>query len=399
METALELHNLSFVQDGDEVVVGRLDTGSYAVFPVDGAELLHRIAEGMTVSQASVWYEESFGEPVDVDEFVTTLTELGFVREAGTQPDLVEPVRLRWLGRAIFSPAAWVCYGLIVALWVLAVRRDSAVLPHPSQIFFVRSLLVVQLVITICQTPLLFAHEGFHVLAGRRLGLPTRMGISNRLSYIVFETKLNGLMSVPRRARYLPFIAGLVCDLIVFCLLDLVAELSRTDDGSFSLAGRICLAVAFTVVLRMAWQLQLHLRTDLYYMFATALNCYDLHDASMALLRNRVWRALGRTHRITDEQQWTEHDRKAGLFYGPFLCLIFVALALITLFGTLPVVIDYGTTIISSLLSGTYNVHFWDSLLSVILNIAQVVVLLVLARRKRRELAGRRPRLLLKEAD
>ncbi len=399
LETALELHNLSFVQEGDEVVVGRLDTGSYAVFPADGAELLHRIAEGMTTNQASAWYEECFGEPVDIDEFVTTLTELGFVREDDAQPDSVEPVRLRWLGRALFSPAAWVCYGAIVGLWVLAVRQDSAILPHPSQIFFVRSLLIVQIVITIGQTPLLFAHEGFHVLAGRRLGLPTHLGISNRLSYIVFETKLNGLMSVPRRARYLPFIAGLVCDLIILCILDLVAELTSNGPGSFSLAGKICLAIAFTVVLRMAWQFQLHLRTDLYYVFATALNCYDLHDASMALLRNRLWRALGRTHRITDEQQWTEHDRKAGLFYGPFISLIFIALALFTIFGTLPIVKDYATTIISSLLSGTYNVHFWDSLLSVILNITQVILLFWLARRKRRELAGRRPRLLLKEAD
>ncbi|HET9894345.1 MAG TPA: hypothetical protein VFQ44_05380 [Streptosporangiaceae bacterium] len=399
MEAALELHNLSFVQEGDEVVVGRLDTGSYAVFPVDGAELLHRIAEGMTVSQASAWYEASFGEPVDVHEFVTTLTDLGFVREGGTQPDPVEPVRLRWLGRAMFSPAAWVCYGVVVALWALAVRRDSAIAPHPAQIFFVRSLLIVQVVITIGQTPLLFAHEGFHVLAGRRLGLPTRLGISNRLSYIVFETRLNGLMSVPRRARYLPFIAGLVCDVLIFCVLDLTAELTRNGTGSFSLVGRICLAIAFTVVLRMAWQLQLHLRTDLYYVFATALNCHDLHDASVAMLRNRIWRALGRTHRITDEQQWTEHDRKTGLFYGPFLILVYVTLVLIAVFGTLPVVRVYGATIISSLLSGTGNARFWDSLLSVILNLTQVVVLLVLARRKRRELAGRRPRLLLKEAD
>ena len=63
-EQVLKLHDLSFVNEGAEVVVGRLSTGSYAVFPADGAELLRRIGEGMPLGQASAWYEGSFGEPV-----------------------------------------------------------------------------------------------------------------------------------------------------------------------------------------------------------------------------------------------------------------------------------------------------------------------------------------------
>jgi hypothetical protein len=397
-EHVLKLHDLSFVSEGDEVVVGRLDTGSYAVFPADGAELLRRIGEGMPLSLASAWYEGNFGEPVDVDEFAMTLTDLGFVREPGTERDPVRPVRLRRLGRVAFSPAAWACYAVIVALWLLAVSRASAILPHPSQIFFTGSLVLVQTAIVSGQVPLLFLHEGFHVLAGRRLGLPTRMGVSNRLTYIVFETQLNGLKSVPRRARYLPFLAGLVCDGVVFCSLDLTAELTRQGNGSFSLAGRLCLALAFTVVMRMAWQLQLYLRTDLYYVFATALSCHDLHDASTALLRNRIWRALGRMHRVVDEQQWTEHDRTVGAFYGPFVIMGALVMVLITVFGSFPVTLKYFVTITRYLADGPLSAHFWDGLVSLSFNVAQIAALIVLARRKRGQLAGRRPHLLLRKA-
>jgi hypothetical protein len=393
-EQPLQLHDLSFVSEGDEVVVGRLNTGSYAVFPADGAELLRRLGEGMPLSQASAWYEHNFGEPVDVDEFAMTLAELGFVREPGTETDAVRPVRLRWLGRVIFSPAAWTCYAVIAALWLIAARRTSAMLPHPAQFFFAGSLVLIQAVIIAAQVPLLFLHEGFHILAGRRLGLPSRLRVSNRLMYIVFETQLNGLNSVPRRARYLPFLAGLVGDGIVFCSLGLIADLTRHGGGSYPLAGRICLALAFTVAMRMAWQLQLYLRTDLYYVFATALNCHDLHDASTALLRNRIWRALRRTHRVVDEQQWTPRDRKVAALYGPFIILGTFVMVLITVFGSFPVARQYFATIARDLVNTPLSAHFWDGAASLSFNAAQIAVLIVLSRRKRGQLAGRRPHLL-----
>jgi hypothetical protein len=367
----------------------------------------------MSLGQASAWYESSFGEPVDIGEFAATLTELGFVREAGAGQTAAAPVRLRKLGMAAFSSVAWACYAGIVALWLRAAFPAGAILPHPSQIFFTGSLVLVQLVITFGQVPLLFLHEAFHILAGRRLGLPSRLGVSNRLTYIVFETQLNGLMSVPRRARYLPFLAGMLCDCVVFCSLGLVAELTAGSGGSFSLAGRICLALAFTVVMRIFWQFQLYLRTDLYYVFATALNCYDLHDASSALLRNRIWRALrgrpgsrlgsrlgGRLgRRLVDEQQWTEHDRRVGTFYGPFIALGILVMAAITVFGSYPVVHEYLLIIARGFATGPRAAPFWDACVSLTFNIAQVAALIALWHRKRRALADRRPRLLQREAD
>jgi hypothetical protein len=360
--------------------------------------LLRRLGEGMPLSQAAAWYERNFGEPVDVDEFATTLTELGFVREPGTERDPVRAVRRRWPGRVVFSPAAWTCYAVIAALWLLAARRNGALLPHPSQFFFAGSLVLVQAVVITAQVPLLFWHEGFHILAGRRLGLPSRMRVSNRLMYIVFETQLNGLNSVPRRARYLPFLAGLVGDGIMFCSLGLIADLSRPGSGAYPLAGRLCLALAFTVAMRMAWQLQLYLRTDLYYVFATALNYHDLHDASTALLCNRIWQALGRTHRVVDEQQWTPRDRKVAALYGPFIILGAFVMVVITVFGSFPVARQYVATIARDLVNSPLSAHFWDGLASLSFNVAQIATLIVLSRRKRRQLAGRRPHVLKRKA-
>ncbi|MFE0457879.1 hypothetical protein ACFW1A_01295 [Kitasatospora sp. NPDC058965] len=380
----LAVHELSYVPEGDDVVVGRLETGAYAVFPSDGAELLKRLSAGTPPEEAAAWYEETFSEPVDIDDFVATLHELGFVREDAAPTGPAVRLRFQRLGRAAFSPFAWLCYVVVLAGWVVTLVRHPEVRPAASQIFFTRSLLVVQVVITFGQVPLLLAHEGFHLLAGRRLGLPTKLRLSNRLTYIVAETQINGLMSVPRRRRYLAFLSGVLLDGVVLGILVMVAAANRQADGSLPLSSRVCLALGFTVLMRIIWQFQLYLRTDLYYVFATALKCYDLHDASKAVLWNRIWRLLRRPERQADLSRWTEQDRRVGAFYGPFIVLGFCVLAGITVNVSIPVTVRYFSLAAHSLGAGRFDAHFWDSLLSLSMNVAQTVALIVLARRKRR---------------
>lgn len=397
-DTPLALHELSFVAEGDEVVIGRVDTGSYAVFPADGAALLKRISEGLPPGRAAEWYQSTFEQPVDVGDFVASLKELGFVRddgEAGTPARAA--VRFQRLGRVLLSPIAWFSYACVVAWWVSAVVRHGDLAPASRQIFFTHSLLAVQLVITAGQVPLLLLHECFHGLAGRRLGLPTRLRLSNRLTYIVAETQINGLLSVPRRRRYLPFLAGMGCDCVVVAALGLTADLDRAADGGLSPAGRVCLALGFTVVVRLAWQFQLYLRTDLFYVVGTALNCYDLHDASKALLKNRIWRLLRRPGRLVDERQWTERDRAVGRFYGPFLVLGVTAFLTVTALVTIPVSVHYFAAAGRSLASGRLDAYFWDSVLSLGFNAAQIAALFLLSRSKRRAWSRRAPHLLAEQ--
>lgn len=407
LNTALQFHELSFVDEGEDVVVGRLDSGSYAVLPRDGAELLQQLCDGVPPGAAAAWYAARFSEDVDIDEFLDSLFDLGFLRQSfdtastdptsATVPSLPDPnrpnrpspVRQQRLGRWAFSSPALLGYLLLIIGGIFTMSRHGDLVPSPHQIFFVNSLLIVQLVVTFGQIPLLFAHEGCHILAGKRLGLPTRLRISNRLMYVVFETQMNGLLSVARRKRYLPFLAGMLGDAGVIAVLDLIANVTRTSAGPLSMTGRVAVTLAFTVCMRLAWQCQLYLRTDLYFVAATALNCHDLHDASKAILWNRIWRKAGRSDRIVPEGQWTAHDRKVGAWYGPFLVLGVAALLASTAFGSAPIVLRYFDIAARSVASGRLDGRFWDGLLSLTINVGQLALLVLLARRKRRQ--NRRP--------
>jgi hypothetical protein len=310
MSAPLSLHPLTFLEDGDEVVVGRRDIDSYAFFEPDGAALVRELAAGRSPARAAAWYRETYGEAIDIDDVVATLHELGFVREAdaGAMPGV--PLRVRWqrLGRALFSPAAWAIYAIAVIAAVATVLRDPALGPSAGDIRFTDSLLICGIALFAGQALLALVHESFHVLAGRRLGLRTSVRISRRFYYAVYETRLDGLVSVPRRARYLVILAGLLADVLVVSTLVLAAAVSG------GVLRGLCLALAFTTLPRIMWQFLFHLRTDVYYLITTALGLDDLDAAARQRLRGLIRRSDRGA-----AASFGERDRRAARWYAPLM--------------------------------------------------------------------------------
>jgi hypothetical protein len=317
LDTPLNLHPLTFLDEGDEVTVGRADIDSYGLFPPDGADLLRRLADGMSPAEAARWYREEYGEDVDIAEFLEVIEELDLLVRAGEAPVQPRPVRWQRLGRAVFSPPAWLFFiGLVAAAGVEMVRNGSLV-PRYQDLFFTRSsLTILTLGLVLGQVPWMLFHEGFHALAGRRLGLNSRLGIGRRFYYVVFTTALDGLVAVPRRKRYLPMLAGMLADVLSIAALTLGAAALDGSSGFAGLLRKILLSMSFGVVLRLAWQFYFFLRTDLYFLAVTVLGCNDLQTVSRQLLTNRVFRLAGRRDRLVDEATWTSRDRQVARWYS-----------------------------------------------------------------------------------
>ncbi|MDQ3932397.1 MAG: hypothetical protein M3252_06130 [Actinomycetota bacterium] len=153
---------------------------------------------------------------------------------------------------------------------------------------------------------------------------PTSLGISTRLYFVVLETTLDGLVTVPRRRRYLRLLAGMLADLVAAAAFTMAAAALGPDED-LSLVGRVCLAVAFSTLVRLAWQLCLPLRTDLCQLASTLARCLDLHTTTRQLLANRANRLLGRHHRLVNENDWHPRDRRAARWYAPLLVAGYLA--------------------------------------------------------------------------
>ncbi|MFD9794173.1 hypothetical protein ACFWXK_24850 [Streptomyces sp. NPDC059070] len=383
--SAIEFHPLTFVDEHDGVVVGRPDTESYAVLPHDGAALLRRLADGHPAEEAARWYLGEFGESVDIGDFVSTLRELGFVRE-GSEAAVAPPrLRLLRLGAWTFSPLAWAVHAALVTACVAVMVAYPRVRPHSDVVFFTPSLVAVQLVLAFAQVPCVAWHEFFHVLAGRRLGLPTRLSVSRRLFFVVVEAHLDGLYSVPRKKRYLPFLAGMLADVLLFSALTLVGT---AGEGW---APRLALAVAYTVLLRLVWQFYVFLRTDLYYVFTTLLGCGDLHGATSAYLRRKAARLPGVRPLGTDatgegqgdgESAWSERDRQVA----PWFALLTVAgagfLVATAVLALIPLLAGFVTRLGPLTHGAAGGARFWDSATSVGLFAVEFALLIFVSRRE-----------------
>jgi hypothetical protein len=355
-------------------LVGRRGTDSYAVLPADGAEVLERMTRGTTPREVAAWYEEHHGQQIDIDDFVASMAELGFLREEGeaaAEPE--RPVRLQRLARVLFSPLAFGVYAVVAGAWLVVMTRHPDLAPHPEHVFFTKSMVLVQLLIVFGQVPLLCLHEAAHVLAGRRLGLPSELGFGTRLHvFVVFETRMPSLLSVPRRQRYLVFLAGMLLDVLAITGLGLLAYALRDAPGAGHTVSVVALAMAFPICTRFAYQFLLFLQTDVYYVAATALGCYDLHAATRTLVRNRLSRVLRRPERLRPLDTWTARDLRVARGYAPFFAVGVCVLVAVWLFALIPVFIGLARLTAAAISAGPSGARFWDATVFIVLNVAQL---------------------------
>lgn len=397
IDATLLFYPLTFVPDAPDIIVGRKDIDSYAAFPEDGVELLKQLQAGSNLEDAAAWYQERYGESINIQDFLETLHDLQFLRVSGEEAKPTQPALLttvwQWLGRAAFSPLAWIMYTGIFGYCLFLMLRFPYLRPSYSDLFFSPYLVALELGLFLGQFPGILFHEGFHVLAGQRLGISSRLSIGRRLYFIVFETNLDGLWSVPRKARYLPFLAGMLGDVLWFSFLMIIAGWTYNPANPYAFPGAFCLALAFSTMLRFVWQFYFYLQTDIYYVFTNLLRCIDLQQTTKLYIGNRFYRLFGRTDKIQDEEEWHPRDRQVARWYVFFFGAGYLfALGTLFLVGVPSAIRIFSGIIQHLFIHAAFNASFWDACVFLLLNALQVAIVTGLflrgyrARRKERRL-------------
>jgi hypothetical protein len=375
-ETSLAFHPLTILEEPPDSMVGRVDIESYAAFPEDGVALLKHLQAGMSPQAAEAWYQQQFGESLDIADFIATLRDLQFLQEEGEEVGMVPTPSAfwQWIGRAAFSPPAWLLYSAIMSLCVYLMLRFPSLRPVSSHLFFTSYISLIELGLFFGQIPGIFFHEGFHALAGLRLGIPARLSIGRRFYFLVFETHLNGLWSVPRQRRYLPFLAGMLGDVLWFSLMTILARLTFPSPLS-----AFALAMAFLTILRLIWQFYFYLQTDIYYVFTTALRCVDLQQTTRQLVLNGFYRLVGWKTRIIDEDQWHPRDQQVARWYALFFLGGYFFSTTTLLFVGVPTTFQFLRLAIVQLLNNTaFTPGFWNIVVFLTLNGLQLGLVLYL---------------------
>jgi len=376
-DSIVSIHPFTRQREGEEIVIGIAETGVFLAVPPEAVEVLDLLAEGKSVGEVADLYFQGSGEASDLYDLLSYLETKGFVgRQDARRADEKRsdyPVRENRfhfstfpqpLAKLLFSLPVLMCEAAVVGLALAAVLTRHALMPIPTDLVFYHQRAVSWTLLTIFTYGGIFVHELAHLIAARSVGVNSRMGISHRLWYLVAETDLTGLWSVPRNQRYLPMLAGMIIDITVLSLIVLLLlcqDLRLFMLSSFSL--HLLRAMAFTNLMRILWECFLFVRTDLYFVAMTFLNCKNLLTDTQVFLHNQLSRVTSRI-RTVDQSAIPKTERRAIRIYAAVF-LAGRAWAFVTLFWvTMPVAAGYWGSLIPALRDG-YSVNpsnFIDSL-------------------------------------
>jgi hypothetical protein len=353
--------------DGEDIVIGRSDTGVFLVLPPDAVELLDHLAAGKTVVQAQALYQEKYNEVPDLGDLLEVLESHGFVQFPQTKRtktettasilrstesrSLSKPVadsrRFHFaqfpqsLAQRIFSRPALITYGAIVGLALIAVTLDPLILPTWQAYFFNKNISLMLCLLTGFNVFTVFLHEMAHLVAARAIGVSCRLGISHRLWILVAETDMTGIWNVPRNHRYLPFLAGPLLDAVSASILLLVLFVHKQGwIPLHPMALQFAQMLVLSYLLALLWQCYFFLRTDFYYVVANFFGCRSLMKDTQVFIRNQVSRMV-RRGRIIDQSNIPKAEMRVIRCYSIVYVLGRVA-ALSSLIGIgFPVMWNY----------------------------------------------------------
>ncbi|MBN3877564.1 hypothetical protein [Nostoc sp. JL23] len=299
--------------EGDEFIIGRVDTNIFLALPSDAIELLDYLAAGKTIGQAQWLYEQKYNEVPDIEGLLEVLEENDFVNILCAKQTIFtthtkQPKQINhftWISQSfaknLFSNKVLIGCGLIVFMALFAVYLKPIILPSYQALVFSKNVTMMALVLTGINVIAVFMHEMAHLLAAKAVGVSCQLRLSNRLWILVAETDMTGIWGVPRNQRYLPFIAGPLLDIVSASILLLVLFAEQQKWLAIApIVLQLMQAIALSYLLAILWQCYFFVRTDFYYVIANFFRCRSLMKDTKLFVQNQILRLFRFSH-TTDQ--------------------------------------------------------------------------------------------------
>jgi putative peptide zinc metalloprotease protein len=388
--TVVTLYPLAVRADGREHVIGRVDTGTFVAVPAVGVRAIELLDSGNACGEARRLLREEDGDDIDVVDIARSLVDLGFVRTAnGLQVPTAAPPRphLRRVRSAhiswLFSRPALLLWAAVVVAGAISAAFAPEVVPRVRHYFWSSGDSLVVLGNAALMIAVMTAHELAHLFAARAHDLPARISISTRLVFLVAQTDVSAAWALPRRARYRIYLAGMAWDLWLLALALLVqAHLPLSPPIRTALQ-----ALALMLALVLLGQLNVYIRSDLYFVLLDLLRCRGLHHDALRYLRWRGARLLtagrGRATVDTPLAELPTHEGRKVRVYALVVAVGATATVLTFFAFVVPIAIVGGVrTALVGVASGRPGIVA-DGLIAAAYQIALYATFVAVWRRKR----------------
>jgi hypothetical protein len=337
-------------EDGDDVIIANAGRSCFLAVPREAVTLLHLLAQGHTLGETCALYEQAYGIKPDIEDFIETLTSEGFITIATTVAPAEKVSERHYhfdnipvtLAKRICSWPALAGCAVLVALAIAACAIEPTLIPTPAALVFEQNPVPMALALFATSIVTLFVHELAHLLAARAAGVPSRIGLGNRLWILVAETDMTGIWLASPAWRCIAFLAGPLFDLTLSAALVII--LFGAHHGWLQLGETLQLllrANLFVGLTRILWQFYLFVPTDFYYVLGTLFHCKSLMHDTQTFLLNQLLRAFTYIQPRDQSQVPAKEMRVVRVF--AWIWVAGRALAFGTLFAiTVPVLVGYG---------------------------------------------------------
>ncbi len=358
---------LSIQKEGDVYVVGSTELGEFYQFPEQGLRILDMLKTGNTPVAIKDRLSAENGEIVDVDGFVDQLASIGFIQSEDQRRDQAQQLSATIqdsrrtfdvdprIARAIFSWPVLLCYAAIVAYAIHGAITEPALRLNPAA-FYIETCRTPLLLILLCLSSVqVVLHELGHMLAAARQGIKSKYGLGNRLWNIVAESDITGILTLPKSKRYFPMMAGVLVDIFTISATTILIQYLLQHKAS-PFVIQVCQAVVLENVIAIAWQFNIFVKTDVYYIICNCLSYPDLDKDAQDYLRDILHRiTLGR---LGARANYASFRHLPVIIGFSMIWLFGRVLSLAVLFGVfLPTTCRYVTSTIH--LINTPNASLW----------------------------------------
>jgi len=360
-ESTFEFFDLHIGKEGEDYIVGRQDTGVYISLPEPGVEAINVLREGKSLKEAEAFLSEKYGEEITLKGLVEDFIECGFIKSVDgvvlEQVHELKEYHFTWVKK---SHVKWLFSKVTVGLQIVFIVSGGFLLfykgyiPTYSDLFFHPWYTVVGGVTFVCAWLLVFKHEFYHLLAAKNYGVEGQFSFSHRLYFVVAETDLTNVWSLPKRQRYVVYFAGLLTDFFFMALCFWLRFLA--DSGVINLSGFGYALVKGLILMQLTqilWQFLFFMKTDIYYVIVTMFRTTDLLADTHRYIKEKLHQYFN-VFSKQDLSLISERERKVIKYYSVFYLLGSCVTMVVFLFYLLPITVEFLAGSLEGVLYGAF---------------------------------------------
>lgn len=347
-------------EENGQILVGRQDIGSYVTIPTGAVDIIGLLTAGSTIGETKKNLEEKYKMKVEIENFITEMIKNEMVKsiddieiptKSKKQKVLFSNITSKQVG-FLFSKYALIFYLFLTISCIIIFLMKPNYIPHVEDFFFHQYFSVSIISLFLVGWVFVVFHELAHLFAAKSVGTEGSISIGHRLIFLVAQTNLGNIYSVPPKKRYIVYLAGMCWDIVIIFICLVILSLSDGEILNIPIIFyNFIKAIIFVKVWSIIWQFRFNMQTDIYYVFGNFFRCGNLVNDSQIIIKNKLSRIF-RGIKKTEMNNTTKREMRIIKIYLPIYLIGTIVTIFFFTFRSIPIIYSQLSKAFDGILAG-----------------------------------------------